>query len=626
MADQKLSDLSSGAPAQSSDLVYIARSGSQYKLTLAQAATVMVAGSDTQVLFNDGGALGADAGLTYDKSLVKFSVTSGSVNTTNVYAASDGYIGSLSANFGAFVPQVTVQTVDTTMLLTGATSNAIVMAERADASFDFAHAQQASPTFFIHSQSQSTSQWLSLTHDTARGTIATGNGPLNLQPAGNLATFGAAVVMGQNIGIGGDTAGSSMFYANYAPTTPDAAVITTGSTSNSLHIFETADTNYDFNNGPGGTSACTDPTLIIHSHNQSTTQWIAFRHNGTDGVLDVGTGTISVADNVTLQSNYLYFNTSTGGGIKFSSSTTPQSAAIMPGTTSNSIHIYEVADQGYDFNNGTAGTSAQTDPTLIIHSHNQSTTQYIQFNHDGTNGNIAVGVGVLTLPIINASSDTNGQGFYFGGSSYASAGRACFVSAYQNSSTVAGATIGVDETGRRLNIVDKGDIASDVSPGTNATNPTLYIGKAASPGSTTGLNINYAAVQSRIAKTLTEAGGDEVIFSITLTAGQMTGGQVDYTVRATDGTDFAARCGTIRFVALDNAGTVAATLSGADQTADGSVLVNTNSKTLTYAITANVATANVFKLAFNIDSDMTVNAASIDYLVTLTGPGEVVPV
>lgn len=76
--------------------------------------------------------------------------------------------------------------------------------------------------------------------------------------------------------------------------TPNALLVTPGSRANSIHICETADIGFDFTNGPGGSSACTDPTLIIHSHNQSTSQWIAAYHDGTDGFIGTGAGALSI--------------------------------------------------------------------------------------------------------------------------------------------------------------------------------------------------------------------------------------------------------------------------------------------------------------------------------------------
>jgi len=57
--------------------------------------------------------------------------------------------------------------------------------------------------------------------------------------------------------------------------TPDAGMFAAGTLSNSFHLSEIGDVAFDFNNGPCGTSACTDPLLIIHSAVQDTTQYNA---------------------------------------------------------------------------------------------------------------------------------------------------------------------------------------------------------------------------------------------------------------------------------------------------------------------------------------------------------------
>ena len=62
-----------------------------------------------------------------------------------------------------------------------------------------------------------------------------------------------------------------------------------GTGSRSIIICDDGDINFDFAHAIQST-----PTLFIHSNNQSTTQWIGFTHNGTNGVLSVGTGVLSV--------------------------------------------------------------------------------------------------------------------------------------------------------------------------------------------------------------------------------------------------------------------------------------------------------------------------------------------
>jgi len=125
--------------------------------------------------------------------------------------------------------------------------------------------------------------------------------------------------------------------------------------------------------------------------------------------------------------------------------------------------------------------------------------------------------------------------------------------------------------------------------------------------------------------TLTEAGGAETVLTLTSATTNTFDVIVDYRVTATDGTDRATRGGSVRFV-CDNAATVVtcSAPSATDQTNDGrngggSQFISTNAKTLTYAIAVDVATANVAKLTFNIDSDMAVTAASITMTVTING-------
>ncbi len=124
--------------------------------------------------------------------------------------------------------------------------------------------------------------------------------------------------------------------------------------------------------------------------------------------------------------------------------------------------------------------------------------------------------------------------------------------------------------------------------------------------------------------TLTEAGGAEVVAVVTTATTEMTGGELLYTIRATDATDRAVRTGSFRFAIQNGAGTVTANIATAtNETNDGSAIISTSAKTLTYAIAADVATANKCKFTFNIDSDMVVSAASITWTMILNGPGTV---
>lgn len=92
------------------------------------------------------------------------------------------------------------------------------------------------------------------------------------------------------LGSAGVTAGP--FYSSNL--TPDSLVFSTGTVGESIHVMQAGDSAYDFQNGPCGTSACTDPTLILHSHNQTTTEWISFQHNAASTIIDSGLGGVQV--------------------------------------------------------------------------------------------------------------------------------------------------------------------------------------------------------------------------------------------------------------------------------------------------------------------------------------------
>ena len=90
-----------------------------------------------------------------------------------------------SANQMAAMQWNTTQTVDTLML--GLDDNAtfdgkhIIVCDEGDFSFDFAHTAQLNPTIFIHSAEQSTTEWLSLTHNGTDGVLDVGKGILDLR-------------------------------------------------------------------------------------------------------------------------------------------------------------------------------------------------------------------------------------------------------------------------------------------------------------------------------------------------------------------------------------------------------------------------------------------------------------
>lgn len=89
----------------------------------------------------------------------------------------------------------------------------------------------------------------------------------------------------------------------------------------------------------------------------------------------------------------LRFGNSLDAGLEFDTSQTVDGMIFGLGYPSNSIIFSEKNDINFDF-----AHTAQTDPTIFVHSHNQSATQWISMSHDGTNGIINVGTGAVTFP------------------------------------------------------------------------------------------------------------------------------------------------------------------------------------------------------------------------------------
>lgn len=337
--------------------------------------------------------------------------------------------------------------------------------------------------------------------------------------------------------------------------TPDGALYSVGSESNSLHLTEQADVAFDFNNGPCGTSACTDPNLIIHSHNQSTSEYVSLSHDGTNANLVSGTGGVAIdaatagsvmftgpttARTYTLpdangtiallsagqtwaatQTYNQPINMNDSMAVRFGSAATdtfiahrttltPDASMYSVGSESNSVHIAETGDISFDFNNGPCGTAACTDPNLIVHSSVQDVTQYQSLSASG----------------------------------------------------IAGKSV----------------------------------------------------------KTLTESSATSVV-QIPVASGVGTGGEFFYTVFATDATDHQIRNGSVKFAVVNKAGTETCTLSGSAETNDGSVIA-ASSGTLTYGVTCSTTPSNAVDLQLNAVSSLTQTTLEVYYYVQLVGPGQ----
>jgi hypothetical protein len=192
------------------------------------------------------------------------------------------------------------------MLLTGTSANSFILAEYGDNAFDFAHAQAVNPTFFIHSATQSTTEWFSVAHDQTNTVFNSGTGLFNFTPAGtsaltvgassvgllkqldvNTVANGLAVNFRDGLFLGFGSASGDYVLRLSGAQTPDSGVLGVGALSNSLVIAEAADLGYP--NAAGFDFAHaqqTNPTLFIHSRTQSTTEFVGIAHNVGGAVIN----------------------------------------------------------------------------------------------------------------------------------------------------------------------------------------------------------------------------------------------------------------------------------------------------------------------------------------------------
>lgn len=119
-------------------------------------------------------------------------------------------------------------------------------------------------------------------------------------------TFGTNVV-GKHVGIYGSNSGSTAQTdgAGHKTQTLYIGLTDTDWSAPSyiacryMLIIDGSDKSFDFAH-----PVQSNPTLFIHSANQSTSQWIGFSHDATDGYINVGTGDVKINANVNAVSGY----------------------------------------------------------------------------------------------------------------------------------------------------------------------------------------------------------------------------------------------------------------------------------------------------------------------------------
>ena len=119
MANQKISALSSGNPAASSDELVIARSGANYKVTAASLAALRLpAGSTTQVQYNLSGAFAGSANMTFSGSTLTLGVAGTAAGALALKGSTSG-TATLQTAAAAGTVTVTLQRGETVILIKG---------------------------------------------------------------------------------------------------------------------------------------------------------------------------------------------------------------------------------------------------------------------------------------------------------------------------------------------------------------------------------------------------------------------------------------------------------------------------------------------------------------------------
>ena len=224
----------------------------------------------------------------------------------------------------------------------------------------------------------------------------------------------------------GDDSDASILYNTIQ--TADSMFIGVGADSNVLVIAQEADKNFDFAH-----SAVTHPRVVIHSANQSTSEWVGFTHNSTDAQIITGAGqlvllpatTVSIGNlgttshglaaddllvtgelevdgaiwadsDMTFADNaFLLFGAGQETAIVFDTAHTLDSLTIVPDSTGMVLAIVSSNFQGQDH-----VLAGRNDPTIMIFSDDDpdvSPNRFLGLSADNSNGIIIVGTGNLNI-------------------------------------------------------------------------------------------------------------------------------------------------------------------------------------------------------------------------------------
>ncbi|MCF6276979.1 MAG: hypothetical protein L3J07_04005 [Candidatus Magasanikbacteria bacterium] len=210
-----------------------------------------------------------------------------------------------TAAYGSIMPGNSFQTLPSVTLHTGITANSILISELNDYTYNFSHTLQTNPTVFIHSANQSTSEWLSLTHDQTNGYITTGKGYLVLDSAlGAISMYDQVLMNFKPIYFGASVANPGLYGANAAGLYKSLNIIA-GGNDYGISVVANANKTNDYS-----VATTTNTHFRVYSATAaatSKTQYIEMYHNQTDGTISTGAGDI----NLMSATGYVGINTTT---------------------------------------------------------------------------------------------------------------------------------------------------------------------------------------------------------------------------------------------------------------------------------------------------------------------------
>jgi len=289
-------------------------------------------------------------------------------------------------------------------------SRALIICEKDDHTFNFAHPQQTNPTLFIHSANQATDEWISATHDGTRGVLDSGKGGVrcakdlrvdaDIIGSSDIFVDGAASRMGAS---SFDTSGGFIF--GTAAQTVSSPIVATGTTANFFLFCEYADRNFDFAHAQQ-----TNPTLFIHSANQATVEYatVAYNNVSISGNYGAFAGMKSITEEVTISVG------NGSGGIETSGNLAPANSIILgavarvtdaPGGGATTVDIGVTGSGNLDSLidgmstalDTTGTTPADGDGTQLPLTNGSATTLTLTTDLDVTGDEMKVRVGVFYI-------------------------------------------------------------------------------------------------------------------------------------------------------------------------------------------------------------------------------------